>query len=273
MATKLSLLIVDPQNDFCDPRGSLYVKGAEEDMSRLSDLVRRLKDQWHRIHVTMDTHRLVDVDHPIFWTDPNGNPPAPFTIISVEDVEKGRWIPRDRSLKDRMLGYARALHENGRYPLCIWPPHCLVGTWGHNVVEPLRKALLEWEEGYAMVEYAQKGVNPFTEHYSAIQADVPDKSDPSTLPNRRLIRALKDADTVVVAGEALSHCVANTMRDLAIHLGVEGVRKFVLLRDCTSPVSGFEAEAEEFLTDAIRKGIQVTNSTEFLKETRRAGTG
>ena len=171
----------------------------------------------------MDTHHLVDVDHPIFWTDPKGNHPAPFTIITVEDVEKGRWSPADPSLRDRMRGYVRALDASGRYPLCIWPPHCLIGSWGHNVFEPLRKALLEWEERYAMVEYVVKGTSPYTEHYSAVQADVPDDSDPSTLPNRRLIEAVKGADTVVVAGEASSHCLANTVRDLAVHLGEEGV--------------------------------------------------
>lgn len=273
MGRKMSLLIVDPQNDFCHPRGSLYVKGAEEDMVRLSDVVRRLKDRWDRIHVTMDTHQLVDVDHPIFWTDPKGEHPAPFTIITVEDVEKGRWMPRDRSLADRMLRYVRSLHEHGRYPLCVWPPHCLVGSWGHNIVEPVRNALLEWEEGYAMVEYALKGLNPYTEHYSAIQADVPDDSDPSTLPNRRLIESLGEAETIVVGGEALSHCVANTLRDLAFHLGEEGVKKVLLLQDCTSAVAGFEREAESFLTEATRKGMQVAESSELLKETRRRGAG
>jgi nicotinamidase-related amidase len=273
METKLSLLIVDPQNDFCDPGGSLYIKGATEDIERISDVVRRLKDRWDRIHVTLDTHHLVDVDHPIFWTDPKGNHPAHFTIITVEDVEKGRWSPADRSLRDRMLGYVRALDASGRYPLCIWPPHCLIGSWGHNVFEPLRKALLEWEDRYAMVEYVVKGTNPYTEHYSAVQADVPDDSDPSTLPNRRLIEAVKGADTVVVAGEASSHCLANTVRDLAVHLGEEGVKKLVLLGDCTSAVPGFEREAESFLEEMTRKGMQFTESSELLREMRRTGTG
>jgi nicotinamidase-related amidase len=273
MGTKLSLLIVDPQNDFCDPRGSLYIKGATEDIERVSDVVRRFKDRWDRICVTLDTHHLVDVDHPIFWIDPKGNPPAPFTIITAEDFEKGRWRPRDLSLRDRMLDYVRALDAGGRYPLTIWPPHCLIGSWGHNVYEPLRKALLEWEEGYATVEYVEKGTNPYTEHYSAVQADVPDESDPSTQPNRRLIEAVEEADTVVIAGEALSHCLANTVRDLAAHIGDEAVKRWILLRDTTSAVPGFEREAKSFLDEITRKGIQVTESTELFREARRTGTG
>ena len=33
---KCALVIVDPQNDFCRERGSLYVDGAKTDMERLS---------------------------------------------------------------------------------------------------------------------------------------------------------------------------------------------------------------------------------------------
>lgn len=32
---KIELLIIDPQNDFCDSNESLYVIGADKDMERL----------------------------------------------------------------------------------------------------------------------------------------------------------------------------------------------------------------------------------------------
>ena len=32
MSKRIELLIIDPQNDFCDPSGALYVGGAENDM-------------------------------------------------------------------------------------------------------------------------------------------------------------------------------------------------------------------------------------------------
>ena len=44
----------------------------------------------------------------------------------------------------------------------------------------------------------------------------------------------------MIAGEALSHCVAGTVRDLADGLGDEQVGKLVLLTDCTSTVGGFD---------------------------------
>ena len=77
-------------------------------------------------------------------------------------------------------------------------------------------ALQRWEEaGFARVNYVTKGYNPWTEHYSAVQADVPDPTDPGTQINTRLIRALKNADVVALSGQALSHCVAHTVRDIA----------------------------------------------------------
>ena len=38
---KTVLLIVDMQNDFCLPSGSLYVPGAEKDVERLSRLIKK----------------------------------------------------------------------------------------------------------------------------------------------------------------------------------------------------------------------------------------
>lgn len=263
MAARVDLLVVDPQNDFCDPKGSLFVTGADGDMERVGALLRRVGDRLERIHVTLDTHHAVDVGHPVFWVDADGNHPAPFTIITAFDLDTGRWMPTNPAHRDRMRGYVRALAENGRYPLCIWPPHCLIGSWGHTICEPVSTALVEWEVRRGPVHFVVKGTNPFTEHYSAVQADVPDASDPSTLPNTRLLRELAMADVVAVAGEALSHCVANTIRDFAARMGKYDVEKFVLLSDCTSPVPGFEREAEAFLREMTGKGMRLETSAGF----------
>jgi len=63
----IQLLVIDPQNDFCSPSGSLYVKDAEKDMERLALMVGRLSKQLDDIHVTLDSHRLFDVAHPSYW--------------------------------------------------------------------------------------------------------------------------------------------------------------------------------------------------------------
>src|SRR5687767_13261565 len=113
MSMKVHLVVIDPQVDFCDPSGALYVPGAGEDIRRLAEMVRRVAPKLADIHVTLDSHRLIDIAHPVFWKDSSGGHPAPFTIISAADVEEGRWTPALPSLYRRALEYVRALEANG----------------------------------------------------------------------------------------------------------------------------------------------------------------
>ena len=262
------LLIIDPQNDFCDPNsGSLYVAGADKDTDRLATMLHRIGDKLGRqnIHVTLDTHHNLDIGHPIFWIGPDGNHPAPFTIITEDDLNKGVWRTTVPQFMDRARAYLNALTSNKRYPLCVWPPHCRIGTVGHNVYPSLAKELETWELKYpGFVDYVTKGSNIFTEHYSAVQADVPDPVDPSTQLNTNLITTLQDADLIAIAGQARSHCVANTITDVANNFGEDNIKKFVLLEDCTSDVTGFEALGKKFVDDMTTRGMQISNSTAFL---------
>jgi nicotinamidase/pyrazinamidase len=263
----VELLIIDPQNDFTDPqKGTLYVPGAGADMDRLATMIRRISGKIDDIHCTLDSHRYVDIAHPIFWKDSNGNHPAPFTIISVADVDTGRWTTTQPGMYRRALAYVKSLESNGRYPLCVWPYHCLIGSEGHNVHPDLFDAFKQWEAGFASVDYVTKGSNPYTEHYSAIQADVPDPNDPSTQINTRLIQTLMQADIIAVAGEAGSHCLANTVRDIANNFGDDRyVQKLVLLTDATSPVPGFEKLQDDFIREMTARGMQLSTTTDFLK--------
>lgn len=260
----LHFLIIDPQNDFANPKGNLFVPGADKDLERLVILLKRHLTQVNAIHVTLDTHHWVDIAHPIFWVDNQGYSPKPFTIITEESVLTGQWQTRQPHCQARAMAYVKALKANGRYQLTIWPPHCLIGKPGHNVVTPLAEILTEWENTFAMVDYVSKGLNHWTEHYSAVKAEIPDPDDSSTLLNTRLINELKLADLIVCSGQALSHCVANTLRDIAANLGQENISKLVLIEDTTSPVPGFEELAQQFLVTMTAQGMRTVKSTEFL---------
>jgi len=268
---QIELLIIDPQNDFCDPKGALYVPGAENDMDRLAAMIRRLKGKLGDIHATLDSHHLIDIAHPIFWLDSNGQHPDPFTIVSASDVKNGLFRATNPQFQDRVVEYVTSLESNGRYPLCIWPPHCLIGSWGYAVYPNLYDALLEWEQDFAMVDYVTKGSNLWTEHYSAVQADVPDAEDPGTQLNWGLIETLQKADVVLLAGEAKSHCLANTVRDIADNFGEENIKKMVLLEDATSNVgdppgtSMFTDMGDQFQSDLMARGMQVSSTVDYLK--------
>ncbi len=265
MGMNIHLFIIDPQVDFCSPAGALYVAGAEQDMSRLAALVGRIGDAFDTITVTLDSHHSLDIAHPIFWRDSSGAHPAPFTVISADDVNSGKYTTTHPGMLARATRYVKLLQANGRYPLCIWPPHCLIGSGGHAMVPELFAALRLWEERHLRIlNLVTKGSNYWTEHYSAVQADVPDPEDSGTALNWDLIKALKSADTILIAGEALSHCVANTIRDVAENFGLENVQKLCLLTDCSSSVAGFERLGEAFVLDLTAMGMQVATSVDYL---------
>src|SRR3989344_2568231 len=285
---RVHLVIIDPQNDFmgnddstpysvklADGRSltaTLPVKGAVSDMKRLAAMVNRLAPKVEDIHVTLDSHRVIDVAHAGMWRDENGKYPNPFTLITSNDISNGIWTPRNPNLRRRMLAYAQALEAGGSYLLIIWPEHCLIGTWGHNVQADLAESLLRWERGqYANVDYVVKGTNPFTEHYGALMAEVPDPDDPSTQLNTAFLSVMQDADIIGFAGEASSHCVLTTLKQVVKNIGKEHLKKFHLLTDCMSPVApapgtpDFPAIAEQLIKDMVNEGMTATTSAEFLK--------
>lgn len=263
----LQLLVIDPQIDFCDPNGALYVPGADEDMKRLSGLVQTLKGKLTDVHVTVDSHQKVDISHPIWWKDSSGATPSPFTIITADDMRNGKWTTRQPSFFKRTLAYLEALETGGRYPHCIWPEHCLIGSEGHGVYPEFFGALQEWTERFATVNFVTKGSNPWTEHFSAVQAEVPDPKDPSTQINTGLIQTLEEADILLLAGEALSHCLANTGKDVAANFSdPRYVEKITLLTDATSNVAGFDSYGDQFIKDLVAMGMKTSTCADFLAQ-------
>ncbi|KQV45411.1 MULTISPECIES: hypothetical protein [unclassified Duganella] len=262
------LLIIDPQNDFCDlpppAAPALPVPGAHQDMLRVASLIERGGAGLSAITVTLDSHHRYDVAHPTFWHTAEGAAPGPFTQISAADVRAGRFAPRDAAALPRVLSYLDALESAGRYQLMVWPVHCEIGSWGYNVHDAVRAAYNAWEEGrHAVVAKVGKGSNPWTEHYSAVMAEVPDPSDPASQLNRELIASLAQADTIYITGEAGSHCVKATTEHIADHIDP---RKLVLVTDCMSPVTGFETQYLEFAQAMQRRGARLAASAEVLPE-------
>ncbi len=207
--------------------------------------------------MSLDRHHRWDISHPLWWQDDSGMAPLPFTQITAEAVIEGRWRTRRPADLARSQEYLIALERNGRYPHVIWPEHCLIGRWGGDIAAELLIALDAWEVTRgASVQYWGKGENPWTEHFSVFVAEVPDSNDAHTQFNSRLASELAAMDTVFVAGQALSHCVANSVRDLVSAWGGDASR-LVLLGDACSSVPGFEVYGERFVEEMSSKGMRV----------------
>lgn len=262
------LLVIDPQNDFMDiPGAALPVAGADADMRRLAAFIDGAASRIGEIVVTLDSHHSVGIERPAMWQRAGGGPVAPFTQISAADVRAGTFRPRDAAALPRVLDYLDALEAGGRYTLMVWPVHCEIGTWGHNVHGAVREAYGRWEAATLKpVRKVFKGMNAWTENYSALQAEVPDPQDPETQLNTALVAALDAGERIVIAGEASSHCVRATAEHLAAHLPSGRVDKIVLLEDCMSPVPGFEAQAREFLGAMRERGATVCAAQDLLAQ-------
>mmetsp|Transcript_55517 Transcript_55517/g.118073 ORF Transcript_55517/g.118073 Transcript_55517/m.118073 type:complete len:294 (-) Transcript_55517:221-1102(-) len=289
-----TLLLIDVQKDF-HPGGSLAIPAASDDASRTAAFIRTNSSSISRIVATMDSHHLLDIAHPRFWTDAEGNHPDPFTLISTEDVESGRWIPRmdlkhpvnsplvdveilkqegdvpagllnedgDLDIVKYCVEYTKRLESKGKFQHCIWPEHCIIGTDGHNVVPEVMEAMQGWcRDTGGSVEWVHKGQNVLTEMYSALAAEVPVSEE--TAFNQELFESLKEGtDKMVIVGQALSHCVNYTARDIVEHWPKEEMNKLTVFTDCCSPVVGFEGAGEEFLRDMKERGVNVETSETY----------
>lgn len=252
-------------------------------MQRTAAMIRRIGPKLDEIHVTMDSHQMVQIERPAWWKNSlDGSQPAPFTVLGLTsdgkrivavDMSSGSPVLTDQefttfapSLLDDAKTYLKALADGGRYPHVVWPNHCVVGKWGWGIVPVLADALYEWEvQEKARINIVPKGNNPNTEHFSGVKAEVPRADDPSTQVNTGLIQTLEEADMIAVAGEALSHCVANTVKDIAdLFSDPKYVEKLVLLTDASSNVGGFDFLGDAFMKDLLAKGMKTSTTTDFL---------
>jgi len=261
------LLIIDPQVDFCSPKGSLYVAGAEKDCVRTAAMIDRLGSKLKRIYTTFDSHSQYQIFFPMFWKKSNGDAVAPFSLVTHADVISGDIVPMDPAMLEWAKSYTKALETGGRYPLVIWPYHCLIGTPGWCMEDTIMAAIHKWErDTYRSYRPITKGSCFKTEHYSAVKAEVEVADDPTTQLNMRgLITPLEEADMVLIAGQARSHCVANTVRDIMSNFSdATYIRKLFILEDATSDVTGFENLGDTFIKDFVKAGGNLTQTVRVL---------
>jgi nicotinamidase-related amidase len=291
-ATRVCLLLIDCQNTFCIPDHELFVggrsgRGAVDDNVRLCRFIYRQLGMLTEVVATMDTHTTVQIFHPAFWIDADGNhPTGAATVISVEDVERGTWQVNPAIvgalngvsyewLQAHALHYVRRLAED-RYPLMVWPYHAMLGGIGHALVSAVEEAVFFHSIGrQTAVRFETKGDNPYTENYSVLSPEVLDGPDGAPLANRNqaFIDHVLAFDAIIVAGQAKSHCVAWSVHDLLTEMQQRDGRlaeRVYLLTDCTSPVVvpdvvDFTDAADAAFAGFADAGMHIVRSTEAVE--------
>lgn len=267
------LLIIDPQNDFCDIDGAaLPVAGSQEDLRRLARFIEAQAAHIDGITVTLDSHASVAVERTTFWLDREGRAVAPFTFVTAASLAAGEHRPRDAGLTAQVAAMLDQLAAAGKAGMVVWPVHCVTATWGHNIQRDVADSLATWEMTHQRaVTKVLKGEYPLTEHFGVFEADAPVASVPGTQFNHALAASVAGgADVVAFAGQASSHCVAASYDQFMRYLAgaPAPVPQVVLLRDCMSPVPGFETLADGLFERARAAGTLVLSAAEFAARIR-----
>ena len=287
---RICLLPVDVQNTFCIPGFELYVggrsgTGAVDDNRRLCEFIYRNLGVITEICPTMDTHQAVQIFHSIFLINDRGEHPAPFTLISEEDIRKGVWKFNpavgyslritEKDGQQFLLHYARRLKAGGKYELTIWPYHAMLGGIGYALVSSLEEAVFFHSIArYSQADFQIKGDNPLTENYSVLSPEVLEDAEGYEIASRNtaFIRKLLQFDIVIIAGQAKSHCVAWTIDDLLsdiLNMDRNLAKKVYLLEDCTSPVVipgviDYTEQADAAFRRFAGAGMHIVRSTDPL---------
>ncbi|KAF7846298.1 hypothetical protein BT93_L4654 [Corymbia citriodora subsp. variegata] len=183
MASKIALIVVDMQHDFCHPQGSLSVSGAMECVP----LVNRLLDS-RKISYKVATKDWHPQNHISFASNHDGK--EPFTsFIQMSNHVGGK---PDEKMQQR-----------------LWPDHCVQKTKGSELLSELHLGKVDL--------IIEKGSDERVEMYSAFSDSFGNMTAGRGGVNYDLTAKLKEQsiDDVYVVGIAGDYCVNYTALDAA----------------------------------------------------------
>lgn len=222
---KVKLLIIDPQNDFVDTIGSLYVKESEEMIKNLSKMILVNIDMIEDIVVTLDEHPYLHIADKEYWISSGKEHPKEYTTVSKKDFLEGSWIP---------IVKGDLSEEN--FPaegITILPSHCKKYSYGAALPDTLTYALATWSSYHSRkkgqpwtVNFIEKGIFMGDDSEGIVLDKIVGK-DPER--QKKLVNGLGDCDKILIAGAAKDNNVAYAVRDLLEEPTLQ--RKLVFIED------------------------------------------
>ncbi|KAJ7592544.1 Isochorismatase-like protein [Mycena floridula] len=214
---KPALLIIDMQNDFCPPSGSLAVSEGRDIIDPINTLI-SLSSFVSRI-ATKDWHPQSHISFASNHPAPNNQPFTSFTTITNPH------------------------NPSESYETRLWPDHCVQNTPGAQLVQGLDP------EG-KINEIIEKGIDDRVEMYSAFYDPfkAPRISDSGIAETLRQ----RGVNWVYVVGLALDYCVCASALD-ARHEGFE----VVLIKDATRAVDPSQENVEKVYEELRKEGIRI----------------
>ncbi len=258
---KVLFLGIDIQQDFMD-NGALGVPGAKQDVLRITKFIYDNMDKISNIAVSLDTHLPHQIFHPCWWIDENGNHPAPYTVITLADLDAGRWRAVINPQASRE--YVKHLEQYAKKALCIWTYHCLQGTSGAALENQFANMVYFHSVAKkTVVQRLVKGQDPLSEMYGIVKPEY----DTKGYINLDFLNKLESYDKILIAGEAKSHCVLESIHQILEYYETrpEITKKVYILEDCMSSIPGYEDMTEQtFQTFRNKYQVNLVKSTDSL---------
>lgn len=250
-SNKIALFIIDAQNSFTNPNGSLFVQGSVEDNINICKFIYNNITSITTCFASLDSHLPYQIFSPLWWLNTETQKhPEPFTLIFSNDIKSGKYIPLFE--EEESLEYCEKLEQNGKKVLTIWPIHTMTGTIGQNLNSSVYEAILF----HSIVSknqpvFLQKGSIPNTENYSVLSPEIKKENHPNGKFNKEFFNKLVSYDKVYICGEASSHCVMETIVDIQKEMNNDKklLNKIYILEDCMSPVSAVKDNKGNIIVD------------------------
>lgn len=275
----VALTIIDQQKTFCLSDGELSIAPASvSDTVNVCDFVYRNLRVISDLILTLDTHYLFQIFHPLFWMDADGNHPPGFTVVLPGDIGKRIFVNPEMAhillgdmkflpwLQSYALHYTEELARTGKPPLVVWPVHARLGSPGHALVPALQVAvdfhdIARWSKS----QYRIKGDLPLSEYYSPFGTEIVRAHDGVVVGEEsdKVVEDLLKYEVLVIAGEAESHCVRAAIYDILKKIKLQDpslAKRIYILGDCTSSVPGFEQQGKDAIEDFKKNGMNVVDS-------------
>lgn len=241
---RVLFLAIDVQQDFMD-NGALGVPGSHKDVERMTKFIYDNMDKISNIAVSIDTHTPHQIFHPCWWVDENGNNPAPYTVITLADLDAGKWKPVIMPKESRE--YVKHLEQDGKKQLCIWSYHCIQGTTGCALENQFANMVYFHSVAKkSVVKRLVKGTDPLSEMYGIIKPEY----DTHNYINIDFLNQLESYDKIIIAGEARDYCVYESLKQMLDYYNnrPEVLSKVYVLEDCMSSI-GDKAAVDQMYLD------------------------
>ena len=256
---RVLFLAIDVQQDFMD-NGALGVPGAHGDVERITQFIYNNMDKIANIAVSIDTHTPHQIFHPCWWIDENGNNPAPYTAITLADLDSGKWraVINPSASRD----YVEHLEKDGKKTLVVWSYHCLQGTTGAALENQFANMVYFHSVAKkAVTQRLVKGQDPMSEMYGIIKPEY----DTKNYINIDFLNKLEKYDKIVICGEARDFCVYESLKQMLDYYkdNTTVLQKVYILEDCMSAI-GNPADVDNMYADLQKQyKFNIVKSTEW----------